>query len=185
MADLDKIEKGLDEALIAQEIELKVAMALKAFPVTSPVVSNYREAQELLATFYQFLMATQFGATVSDTMARGFVTLLLHRAVGVENAADQAISGVSGGVLNLLELVAKAIAKQMVEQYVEGTIADGLDLSDWDDKVALAQQYVRKYGGNVPPGKAQSTAQELAPHAEELLKNHMKIAGAFRKLLGK
>lgn len=187
MPDLSGILSGLDETLIAQEIELKVDIALKRFPVSAPLAASYPDAERLVAAFYQYLMRTMFGATVSDPMARGFVSLLLARAfpAGIEDAADMATTGVQGGVLGLLEKVAEAIKRQLVEQYVSGTIAAGVDLSSWDDRVSLMDAYISRFAANVSPGQRRRTAQELASHAEEIIKNHMQIANYFRKRLGK
>ena len=187
MANLNNMLRDLDETLIAQEIELKVDIALKRFPVSAPLAASYPDAERLVAAFYQYLMREMFGAAVSDAMARGFVSLLLARAfpAGIEDAADMATTGVQGGVLALLEKVAEAIKHQLVEQYVSGTISGGVDLSSWDDRVNLMDAYVFRFAANVPPGQRLKAAQELASHAEEVVKNHMQIASYFRKRLGK
>ena len=187
MADLNGILNGLDETLIAQEIELRVDMALKQFPVTTPIVTSYPDAEAVVTRFYQFLMLVMFNATVSDAMARGFVSLLMARAFpgGVEDAADIATTGVQGGVLALLTKVAEAIKRQLVEQYVGGTIAAGVDLSSWDDRVDLMDAYISRFAANVPASRRHRTAAELASHADEVIKNHMQIASYFRKRLGK
>lgn len=187
MADLNGILTGLDETVIAQEIELKVDMALKNFPVSSPIVSDYPEAEEITARFYQYVMSTMFGATVSDTLARGFVSLFLSRAypAGIDDAADVATTGVQGGILDLLRKVAEGIKKQLVQQYTGGTISAGVNLASWDDRVNLMESYVNQFASNVPASARRKTAMELASHAEEMIASHMQIASYFRKKLGR
>ena len=186
MADLNSMLTGLDDTLIAREIELRVDMALRSFPVPSPIAASYPEAEKLVAAFYQYLMREMFGATVSDTLARGFVSLLLVRAfpAGIDDASDIATTGVQGGVLGILDKVAEAIKRQLVDQYVSGTISSGADLSSWDDRVKLMEDYLKRFAANAPSGKTHKTAVQLAPHAEEVIKNHMQIASYFRKRLG-
>jgi len=187
MADLDAILTGLDETLIAREIQLKVDMALKKFPVASPIVADYPDAEALVMDFYQYLMREMFSASVPDAVARGLVSLLLARAfpAGIEDAADMAVSGVGGGVLALLSTTAEAIKRQLVEQFVAGTISAGVNLASFDDKTALMTAYVSRFATNVPAARQHKAAVQLAAHADEVIKNHMQIASYFRKRLGK
>ena len=152
MADLDRILDGLDERRVAQEIELRVEMALKGFPVPSPIVQSYAEMETLATRFYQDVMGEMFGAKIPDTVARGFIALLLPRAfsAGIDEAADVAITGVQGGVMAILRKVADAISRQLVEQHVSGSIAEGVDLSSWDDRVELMSSYIGTFEPNMP-----------------------------------
>lgn len=187
MADLDNMLTGLDETVIAQQIELRVDMALKNFPVSSPIVGSYPDAEILVANFYKYLMQDLFGATVSESLARGFTFLLMSRAFpgGVDDAADSATTGVNGGVLALLTKVSEAIKSQLVDQYVNGTISMNCNLADWDDREALAQAYVNKFGVNLPPQAKRKVAAQLAGRVDSTIKNHMQIASFFRKGIGK
>lgn len=187
MADLDRILDGLDERRIAQEIELRVEMALKGFPVSSPVVQSYPEMEILAAKFYQDAMEQMDGAKISDTAARGFIALLLPRAFsdGIAEAADVAITGVHGGVMAILRKVADAISRQLVEQHVSGTIAEGVDMSNRADKVELMSSYIDTIKPNMPSTEKHKYAEEMAGRPERVLKNHMQIESSLRKTFGK
>ena len=186
MPDLDSILGELDERCIAEK-ELRVAMALKEFPVPSATVGSYREMLDLGARFYQHLMGRLHDASVSDSDAHGFVATFFARSfdAGVADAADMATAGVEGGVLGVLRRIADGITKQLTEQHIAAAISAGVDLSDWEDKARLMEDYIARFAPNVPPGDRRKSAMELADKAESLLANHIKIAGYFRKSLGK
>ena len=187
MADLNSMLTDLDDAKIAQEIENRVDMVLKRFPVPAPIVPKYADAEVLALRLYQAIMQDLFHASVSDKLARGQVAMLFARAFpgGVEDAADMATTGVNGGVLAVLYRLSDSIKKQLVEQYVSGTISGSCDLSDWDDRVDLADKYLKRFSPNLSANKRQKTAQELASRIPEYIRSHMQIMSWFRKHLGK
>ena len=187
MPNLDRILESADERVVAKEVELRVDMALKRFPVPSPVVASYPEAEKLAADFYRFAMKDMFGATISEQYARGFVSLLVKQVypAGIADAADISMTGIQGGVLNLLQKIGDSIKKQLVNQWISGAISEGVDLSSWDERVKLMETYLSRFGGNVPSNSIRRTAQELAGNAEEVIQNHLQIVSFFRRGLSR
>ena len=172
----------LDERNIANAVGISCYMARNAYPLRKSTVRDFDELIDETTRFYQHmhsqLIYMRKGIMPYD-MAEGHTRKLIDQ-MGREDAYMIANEGIRGGLYAIFEAIYKHFEEEMEERYILMVLQKFVDPVDPDDRIELMQQYLNRFGGNIPAGTHLRSASELAANYEDTIKMHMNVLKGMR-----
>ena len=129
-------------------------------------VLNYDEFRARLMEFWAHYLTAFVGVDLRDHAELGMIKrqafAFIEQHLGgykqLLTAERNAITGRDGGFIAIIDTITDAIIKHQTELYVRNVFFELLDPGDYDNRLRLAQELLKKYGPVLFPG------EELLPH---------------------
>ena len=185
--DLNNIFELLDPVTIAQRFGLLYMGIRETYVPKNIVASSFNEFMAMMADFFKTLFLGRLNLKSEVAMptdySYGFARDILDKAFqgegGIEYAYYICKTGVDGGIKTLLDRIYYILLKQDEERYAN-FILDMVIQLDWDSKVELMRQYLRRFGNNIPNGYPMKNPEQLAPLCEKIIRDHVQRISELR-----
>ena len=186
---LDQLLESIDPARTLDQVSARVDQALNSFRVKSGIIKDWGEFQTVLTGFYRHVENVVLRIRPSWSPDRdidwGRCCQLLVKEYGI-NGEKASFEMVRTGTEQGLYGVLKAIARRMINEYAENEIAAKIsnfweDLST-DEKLAVSQEYLNKYGHLLPPELTSGSAARVRANFLKVLEEHPSIMKRLRNI---
>lgn len=185
--NISEIFALLDPETMAKRFGL-IYMAIRETYVPRNIVANtFDEFMAIMADFFKTLFLGRLNLKADVEMpveySYGFARDILDKAFqgqgGLEYAYHICKTGIDGGIKTLLDRIYYVLLKQEEERYAM-FILEMVIRMDWETKVELMRQYIRRFGNNLPDGSPMKNPEQLALHCEEIIRNHVENIARLR-----
>jgi len=184
---LDELLAAIDPAHTEMEIERLSDEALNSFHIPGATVADWSEFQSCMARFVQHVLGVLLGLhermPKHDAMHFGKACRLLMQEFGPDGehaAAKMAIHGVEGGLYRVLKVSAARLAREHSENAVAAEVAAFWNGRSPKEKLAVAQEYVARYGHLLPADVTAGGAPRVLAFLPRFLQNHSKLNRRLR-----
>jgi hypothetical protein len=183
---LDRLLDSIDPASTLDQVSARVDDALNSFRVKSGIIKDWQGFRTILTDFYRhvenaivriqpsFLHAPDFGW--------GRCRKLLIKEYGEKAAFEIVRTGAEGGLYGVL----KAIARQMIDEYAGNEVAARIgnfwEALSMEEKLAVSQEYLDKYGHLLPLELTSGSAARVRANFLKVLEEHPRIVKRLRSI---
>jgi hypothetical protein len=166
-----------------------VDQALNSFRVKSGIIKDWGEFQTVLTQFYRHVENVVLRIRPSWSPDRdidwGRCCQLLVKEYGI-NGEKAAFEMVRKGTEQGLYGVLKAIARKMIGDYAGNEIAARIgnfwEILTTDEKLAVSQEYLNKYGHLLPYELTSGSAARVRANFLKVLEEHPRIVKRLRNI---
>lgn len=187
MANLNMILQLLDERNIAKEVSMYHDMGRDTYSIQNRIPSTFDEMIKEATKFYQEQYQITVGGNepmperLASSLARQIIDKSFSKFGGLEGAFVIASTGIAGGMKAIIDAVYEYMKREQEESYIFWILTEYVDVTSWDDKVALMQQYLDRFHINMPPGaRIKSPEQLIADGYQAFIKMHMESLRTIR-----
>jgi hypothetical protein len=175
----------LDDAVIAEIVDIPNDEARQCYPMERITVDSYQQYHEEITIYYIHHMQAVIGPPglppdMASGHARNLIERAFHRQGGYESAYRFARSGRNGGLGASLDAISQHFKEDQRERYIDHIFHTFIDHYNYEDHVELMRQYVERFGGFMPPEEVRRTPEDLARNYEELIKTHVQVINNIR-----
>jgi len=189
MTRLDSLLDSIDPAKTINQVSARVDDAVNSFKIKSAIIKDWDTFKALLTNFFRHtenvvLRLKNFHSTDPDIDWGRCVRLLLkeYGSSGDKAAFEMVRTGTQGGLYKVL----KSIARQMVKDYsgneIRARISDFWDSLTLDEKLAVADEYIAKYGHLLPSEITEGSAVRIKANFVKVLEEHSRLIKRFRDI---
>jgi hypothetical protein len=187
-ANLDKILELLDEENIAKAVSIKHDETRERYSLAKATVVNYAEFLTEIAKYYAYhfkktIANADLPVEIASQNALEIVQQAYASQGGLEAAYRNANVGTGGGLRTVIDSIYEALKREQEEKYVNHVLTTQVNPLDWNERVALMNQYLTKFGKYLPTGTKARSAEQIANNYGELIKLHTKVVGTIRSRL--
>jgi len=152
------------DKLNAIDTKAKIMREAYACPHT---VSDFEAFKTTIFEFYAHYQKAFFNADYKNVTDREAARQFAYRFAeqqlgsyqgGMRAAERNAITGRDGGMIGIIDALTDSIIKLHTETYIRSVFFDRIAPSDYDTRLRLADELLKKYGQYLFPG------EELLPH---------------------
>ncbi len=189
LSKLDMLLDRIDPGRTYDSVSADVDRAVNSFSTKRATIKDLEGYENLLAGFCRHIEETvlRYGAGVppnkeiywtrcSNILAKEF------GPSGWKNAFEMARTGKDGGLYRILKIIAEKMAEEYAQNEVSARISDFLERLTNDERLAAADEYVRKYGHLLPHEFTEGNAARLKVHFRQVLKEHPKLINTTRRI---
>ena len=184
---LDRLLESIDPDLTLDQVSARVDEALNSFQLGSGILEDWQEFRTVLAGFFRHVETRVLRIRPSFSgdpdIDWGRCRNLLrgqYGANGEKAAFEMARTGVEGGIYGVLE----AVAGQMIYEYagneISAKIAHFWQTLSTDEKLAVSQEYLDKYGHLLPYELTSGSAARIRANFLKVLEEHPRIIRRLR-----
>jgi len=187
---LDQLLESIDPARTLDQVSARADKALNSFEFKSGIIEDWGEFRITLLEFYRhvenvILNIPSFRSSNPDFDWGRCCQLLMKEfgASGGEKAAFELVrTGVEGGLYSVL----KAVARRMMAEYAGNEIAARIaffwDSLSSEEKLALPDEYLNKYGHLLPYELTSGSAARIRVNFPKVLEEHPNIIRSLRDI---
>jgi hypothetical protein len=183
MSDLRKLLEHSDPRRRAELVEEKIVQAVRNMHIEQMRFESYPMGVAFLSKVYQAARRAHDGANVDDMIASGYIHRLIGARVGHDEAREMLQYNTDGGLAKLIDLVCQSVLKEATDNYDQGAIAMGVDLSDYKDRQALAREYLDQVGPGLSEEEKSSMTNELAWKLEHNMEKHLEMLHEINRII--
>jgi hypothetical protein len=168
---LDQLSSRLSDRAVALRINLPIMDARASFPLKSSTCSSVSDMLHEIVAFYMHILTVtqQADAIDPESATAEAVNLLTITFHSVQAAFEVASSAHRGGLLAVLDAVAKTTTDRSMKNYKNAVLTEHLSDLDHGKKVALTEEMVQRLNGHVPVGFEDKETHDLAERINELI----------------
>jgi hypothetical protein len=186
---LDRLLDSIDPASTLDQVSARVDDALNSFRVKLGIIKDWQGFRTILTDFYRHVENAILRIQPSFLHAPGFgwerCCKLLIKEYGAngEKAAFEIVrTGAEGGLYGVL----KAIARQMIDEYAGNEVAARIgnfwEALSMEEKLAVSQEYLDKYGHLLPLELTSGSAARVRANFLKVLEEHSRIVKRLRSI---
>jgi hypothetical protein len=185
-----KLDKLIDDMVPSQVIEKTLGRAdtaLNSFGRSRSAVDTWNEFTSLMAAFMLHLdkniLRLPSSFNYNDQWYWGKSAMVLSHLYGREGekaAFEIARTGTEGGLYGILKAVAAAKAREYIDNEINARIANCWNSLSADEKLEMADEYVKKYGHLLPAEMTEGGAVRVRMNMPSVLKEHPYVAQKLR-----
>jgi len=188
--EFEKLIEELEPERIARAIDIPLDSVREGFGLKRMTISNYEEFMGICSRFHGRLLGAYMGRDIGMPrwMGEEKVIEILNRSFGSIGglggafkiaSTGEAFKGARGGMAAILDAIYISVKNELKEYWIGHAIKKYVSPIDWDDRVDLMCQYLRRYGGYVSQDNKRS-AMELATNAENIIRMHLEVTNSLR-----
>jgi len=189
MSKLEKLLESIDPSITYEKISSRVNSALNSFTVDTFYINEIDNLKRLLTGFYghvfQNILGINENLEVGTEIFWGPCQKILEEEYGsrwIITTMEICNSQIEGGLYGIL----KKLAEGMIAQYAKNEIISKIS-TFWDDltideSLAIADEYLEKFGDLLPYDLKVGNAVRLRMNMFNVLVNHPKMVQDLRNL---
>ncbi len=171
-------------SVIGKKIDEPHYMIREAYKLPRYIARDYNDCCELGTKYlqYHFSKWTNCPTLLPTDMAFAQVREILDKLQGgFVGAVKNAIRGREKGLVGFIDVIADSLRDEAVEKYIMYVVTTHIPPMDYDLKVRLMKEYLKKYASHILPNEQLMSPYELAANIESLIKFHMEWINSLRK----
>jgi hypothetical protein len=186
---LDRLLESIDPDLTLDQVSARVDEALNSFRLKSGIIADWQGFRTLLTEFFRHvenvILRIRSSYPPHPDIDWGRCSKLLKNEYGPNGdkaAFEMVRTGAEGGISGVLE----AVAGQMIVEYagneIDAKIAAFWQALSMDEKFAVSQEYLDKYGHLLPPELTSGSAARIRANFLKVLEEHPSIMKRLRNI---
>ena len=174
---------------LTRTIGLPIDAARGCFTVDSPIVQDHQELLDLAATFYRHILyhtGRSSGAGPRTDNAPESLALLeraFARHGGLAEARAQAMTGIHGGMINVLNMMTDQYKMERQNEYVSHVLALAIDPVDWPARVSFMRQLLAAYPDIIPLELSGEPVERFARGYQEIARSLVNSMSEVKQVL--
>ena len=186
---LDRLLGSIAPSRTLDKVSVDVDQAVNTFSMKSATINNWDQYQKFLADFCQHVERTvlRLGSRVPKN--REFYwsrcSNILNKEFGPsgsKTAFEIVRTGKGDGLYGILKTIADEMAEDYAQKEISARIWNYLGRLTINQKLAAADEYLRKYGHLLPSEFKGANAVMLKMHFPKVLEEHPKIIRRMRRV---
>jgi len=181
MSDLRQLMHALSEQEITDNVTLPHERARRSYPhQPGDRVRDQRHLEAILGDYLAYhIRATGMAIPAIarfDAIARAKQLALVgyrrragNRDATMANLMDSALSGIRGGVWEMLDDIADGLKQEAMQHYNDEVIDRFVRIGNWSDRVRVARQFLDLYGHMLPDRLHRQPPEAIAANFKELI----------------
>lgn len=189
---LQPLLSALDQTTLARRISFPIDSARASYVMESITINRYEDFNDVIVSYY-FHLLHHSGETLApiDSIANAAEALsLLERSFatkgGLKAALAEAREGINGGLRLVLDMVTDQFKREEQEKHINCVLKSAMDPMDWETKVALMDELMRRLKHVLPPKIGSQPPERFAGQYEIIVKAYVdsinEMNFVFRKL---
>ncbi|MFC1814049.1 hypothetical protein ACFL03_15300 [Thermodesulfobacteriota bacterium] len=176
---LQSILSEIDSEALAKFIGQPIDVARATYIMDTVIVKSSDEFNHTIASFYVHLLRhTRKVPIPVDFKAAGAEAFaLLERAFsqkgGLPAALEEAKNAINGGLRLIFDLMTDQLRREEQEKHINGVLKLVMDPLDWDGKVALMGEVLRRLEPHLPPEIILQPPERFAAHYESIVRAYV------------
>ena len=184
---IKEIMTSLDAEEMAKKFGILHMSIRESFRLPVLVVKDDDQFTEILSSYYETHYFKRYrmekDAKLPEHWAYFYVRSLMDSMFQAEGGFEYAYSvgktGTNGGLKMLIDKIYQHFLREDEEAYIDFVIKKAMGLN-WENKVELMSQYLKKFSGNLPEGTSIKTPERLAEKCYDIIRNHVHFISALR-----
>ena len=186
---LDEFLESIDPSKNLDEIAAQVDNAFNTFKMDKGIIRNWDEFRHVLNSFCRqvefVVLQIPFTTDFPPEMYWGLCCTILRKEYGFsgeKTAFEIARTGTEGGLLSILRLLAKRMADDYAQRRISARIASFYGSLGVDEKLAVCDEYLDKYGHLLPPEHTDGSAVRIKAFFHKVLEEHPRTIQRLRRI---
>jgi hypothetical protein len=186
---LDTLLESIDPSRTYDQVSARVDQAVNTFALGRATINDWDEYENLLAEFFRHIETVVLRIIPGAPSEKEFYwtrcSNLLNRAFGPSGykaAFEMIRTGKEGGLYRILKTVSDLMAEDYAENEISALIADYWNNLTRDEKLAVPDEYLCKYGHFLPGELTEGSAARVRANFPKVLEEHPKIISRMRQL---
>jgi hypothetical protein len=186
---LDEFLESIDPSKNLDEIAAQVDNAFNTFKMDKGIIRNWDEFRRVLNDFCRHVefavLQIPFTTDSPPEMYWGLCCQILRKEYGFsgeKTAFEIARTGIEGGLLSILRLLAKRMADDYAQRTISVMIARFYGSLGVDEKLAVCDEYLDKYSHLLPPELTDGSAVRIKANFHKVLEEHPRIIQRLRRI---
>lgn len=186
---LDKLIDSIDPARSLDQISALVDKGVNTFSAGRGQIHDRNEFKTLLVNFFchieNAVLKTRPKRLPHSDIDWGRCSNMLAKEYGPNGditAFEIAQSGAEGGLYSVLKTIAKHMADEYASNYIGSIVNEFWDSLSSDEKLAVSNEYLDKYGRLVPSELREGGAVRVRAFFWKVLEEHPKIVRRLRNV---
>ena len=176
---LDVIQAEISAEALATKFGIQIDSARATYVIDSVIVKSYDGFYDSTISFFVHLI--RHTRNLSDPVdmkvvgAEAFELLekAFSREGGVQAAYAEALCGLRGGMKLVIDQITEAFKKEEQYKYVNFVFKAALDPLDWDGKVALMGELLKRLKNHLPSEIVSQPPERYARYYETILRAYI------------
>ena len=188
---LQSLLSTLDQITLARRISFPIDSARASYVMDSITINRYEDFNDVIVSYYSHLLHHSEGTHAPiDPIANAAEALsLLERSFatkgGLKAALAEAREGINGGLRLVLDMVTDKFKREEQEKHINCVLKSAMDPMDWETKVALMDELMRRLKHVLPPKIGSQPPERFAGQYEIIVKAYVdsinEMSFVFRK----
>jgi len=177
-ANLQSILSEINAEALSR-ISLPLDSARSTYVMDSVIATSHDEFIETITAFFVHLLRYTQGISepVNLHLAEAEAISLIDRAFsakgGFQTALSEAKLGTQGGLRFIFDQMTEQFKKEEKEKYVNHVLKSALDPLDWDKRVSLIAEMIKRLEPNLSPEILSQSHEKFAVHYEVIVKAYV------------
>ena len=186
---LDRLLETLEPARVLDEVSARVDSAMNAFCPPRAQITDWEQFKACLVAFVtqvesKVLRLARPVRADADLAWGRCARMLIPKYGGSadKTAFEMARTGNEGGLYAVLKTLAGQISQQLAENEIRARVLAFWDGLSVDERLAIADEYLRKYGHLLPSEVTEASAARLRVNMPRVLQEHPRLLREFRQI---
>jgi len=186
---LDRLLKKIDPVRTFDKVSADVDGAVNSYAMRRATIEDWGEYEEFLADFSRHIETSVLrlgsGAPDNKPVHWARCSNILREEFGSSGhkvGFEMASTGKDGGLYRILKTIADKMADNYAQNEISARINNFLNRLTVDEQLAVADEYLSKFGYLLPDEFTAANAARLRAHFREVLKEHPRIIRRIRRI---
>lgn len=186
---LDELLDSMDPDRIIEITESRVNETLNSFPLRVGSLNRWEDFKTCMMQFIchadYVILRLRTPRSVNTDFDWDRARRLLHRHYGHEGektAFELARTGIEGGLYAVLKALAWRISEEYTDNEINARVATFLNHYEPKEWLALAEEYLQKYGHLLPSELTEGSAARIKVNFSKYLQEHPKLLQRLRRV---
>jgi len=186
---IERLLAELSEENLAGKIGLPLDEARACYVMDEIRVKDGFEFNDVITAFYAHMFrhagspAGHVDRMALSAEAVDLVKKAFERKGGYNAALSEGMHGSNGGMRLVLDVMTEYLKQQGKEKYIARLFKEIIDPLDWDAKVRLTEDFLKRIGPELPPDLQGLPPKKLASHWETILEHYAEAMAKMTDLL--
>lgn len=183
MSKFTDIMKYLNPKNILEQTEIPSDTARGKYFLTSSIAKSYHEYEKIIIDYLDFHYKEVFNnASFPPNILRGRADHYLKKTGGLVNSAFIGLSGVSGGMHHILNIISEGVKYEMKRSYFDYVITTYISPLSFDEIVELMREFKSKLINYSPQSFAYIEPESMAKDYQSILWNYIEQLTQYKNL---
>ena len=183
---LERLLESIDPDRTMNDVSRRADQAVNSFH-PSGSISNWTDFEETLGKFYCHVENTilRINRSFNHGMDCGRCSQLLNEefgSSGYKAAFEMVRTGTEGGLYSVLKTIARRMSEKYAQNEISARISDFWNNLSVDEQLAVATEYLDKYGHLLPTELTEGYAVRIRANFVKVLEEHPRIVQRLRRV---
>ena len=185
---LQAVLSEIERDNLTKVIGLPIDSARAAYVMDSVVAESHEEFSDTIASFYLHLLrhTRKVSEPIDKDSAGAEASALLETAYskkgGLPAAFAEARAATNGGLRLIIDVITEQFKQEQQEKHVNHVLKTAFDPLDWDSKVVLMKDILKRLEPHLPPEIISEPPEKFASHYEMIVRAYVQSMDQVKTL---